>query len=249
MDIDHLIETTSWKDILYEVVDSMDVWDVNLSELATRYAGKVAQMGEADFKIPANVVLVSSILLRMKADLVSFSYLDDDTPESEFEPEPEFDEYVDVEYPMPDKSNPIDNGDIPLTIKPRRVPRRRITLVELVAAIQVVLKTKKSTLKRKYTRSKIIIPVERDIGELIDEVYARIVEILDKKKKIIPSKLVKESVISKEDKKDNGNSVTFSELVREEDVVKTFISVLHLTNNQKLKLRQEQIFGEIFISI
>ena len=76
--IDVLIETPelTWRDILYEVIKGMDPWDIDLSELATRYAKKVEEMREMNFRIPANVVLVSSVLLRMKADVLRPSEAD-----------------------------------------------------------------------------------------------------------------------------------------------------------------------------
>ena len=66
-----MIENSFWRDILYEIINTLDPWDIDLSELATRYSQKVKEMQEMNFKIPANVILVSSVLLRMKADILA----------------------------------------------------------------------------------------------------------------------------------------------------------------------------------
>ena len=79
--------------------------------------------------------------------------------------------------------------------------------------------------RKKIKFERMIIPLEEDIKKLIDEIYNKILKILKKKE-----------------------SVTFSEItMKKEDRIRVFISLLHLSNNQKLKLGQEKMFGEISI--
>ena len=125
--IEALIEDTelSWKDILYEVISGLDPWDINLAELATRYAKRVREMREMNFRIPANVVLVSSVLLRMKADILN-----------PHDPEPYTELAESFKYmfgeAIPEFPSLIGSVDFDLELRPNRVPRRRITAVELI---------------------------------------------------------------------------------------------------------------------
>ena len=219
-ELDKLAEL-SWKDMLYEIISTLDPWDVDIIELASRYSKKVDEMQEMDFHVPANVMLVSSILLRMKADVLHFS----DLEEGEFD-------YEDYDYADAGLNEFNENLDadleIPIVIKPRRLPKRKITAIELMEAIQEVMKEKvKEIRKVKLKFENMVIPLEPDIKKLIEEIYGKILKILKKK-----------------------GTVTFSEITkeREDEMLRIFLSVLHLSNKQKVKLKQEKMFGEIFIS-
>jgi chromatin segregation and condensation protein Rec8/ScpA/Scc1 (kleisin family) len=71
----------------------------------------------------------------------------------------------------------------------------------------------------------LVIAMRTEIKFLIEETYERVIAILASK-----------------------DSVMFSELAQSrEEIVSTLISLLHLSNNQRLKLRQEKLFDEIYI--
>ncbi len=211
----------------------MNPWDIDLVELADSYSKKVELMKELNFKIPANVVLVSSILLRMKSDLLVFS-----GPDLEYDLEgwikegaflEEFSEFPaaaeDTETTLTDLD--VDE-DIPIKVKPKRVPKRRISALELIAAISEVLEEKERDKKRKGNEGNdIVVENEFDIEKSIHETYLRVMEILMKKERVIFSKLVK----------------------TREEIIYTLISLLHLSHNKKLKLVQPELYGEIFIKL
>ncbi len=71
--LEERIGTSFWRDILYEIISTMDSWDIDITLLASRYSTRVSEMEEMNFRIPANVVIVSAVLLRMKAQFVGFS--------------------------------------------------------------------------------------------------------------------------------------------------------------------------------
>ncbi len=236
MDIDDLIEKSFWRDILYEIISTMDPWDINLAELATRYSEKVESMKEMNFKVPANVVLVSSVLLRMKADIVAaveFNPL-------EFAPEDaEGLNFNELDIGSYSEIGAIDgaviedcDGEIPISVTPKRVTKRRVTATELIAAIQEVLEDRKvkSCLEKEGHRIQAIeIALSIDIKKLIEDTYLKLVSILS----------VKSDQVAR-----------FSEMATErKDIVPTFMSLLHLSNDQRISLRQERIYEEIFISI
>jgi len=233
MDIDGMIEGSFWKDILYEIISTLDPWDINISELATRYSERVEKMQEMDFKIPANVVLVSSVLLRMKADIMASIEINplefaQDLDEFVIFNEFDIDAYSQIETETIEKE---DNGDmIPIAVRPKRVPKRRVTATELITAIQEVLEDRviKQKLKKEGNGRKIVeIILSRDIKELIEETYKKVSDILSKKK---------------------NEFVLFSEIVpTKKEIVPTFMSLLHLSNNQRVSLKQKKMYEEIFI--
>ena len=239
MEIDCLVETLSWRDVLYEVISQMDPWDVDIGEVATRYSQKVDEMQRMDFKVPATVILVSSVLLRMKSYSLRFTELEGEESYNDVD---EFDEYMELEYedfeePFEDEVKELDfEGIDELSIMdeefiiPRRVPKRRITAIELIAAIREVLGDKriKKRVRAKKEIQPVIIPDNPDIKKLIDDVYRKIMKILYERKDVRFSELIdgKMGVIP----------------------VRIFISLLHLVNDQKLRVKQRRMFEDIFIS-
>jgi len=241
MEIDRLVETLSWRDVLYEVMSQMDPWDVDIGEVATRYSRRVEQMQRMDFRVPATVLLVSSVLLRMKSYSLRFTELEGEEP---YNGADEFDEYMDLEHEDFEESFGDEIQGIGFEgtdemgimdeefIMPRRVPKRKITAVELIAAIREVLGDKrvKKRMKARDEPQPVIIPDNPDIKRLIDDVYKRIMKILYEQ--------------------DMG-AIRFSELVNRETgivPVRIFICLLHLANDQKLRIKQRRMFEDIFIS-
>ncbi len=222
-------EDATWRDILYSVLEGMNPWDIDLVELATRYSLKVDEMVEMNFRLPANVVLVCSVLLRMKADIL--------TPIEE--------EYEDVsaslnfifnsDYPIAALLNTSDEP-YPISIKPARALTRKVTANELIGAIQDALSERTKMIERAKMRAarktlddetptEVYLEPQINIVEAIEHTYARVMSILSSKEVVL-----------------------FSEMAKTKDeVVRVFLSLLHLSNSQKVTLNQEQLFGEIYI--
>jgi len=227
-------DTMFWKDILYEIIQNMNPWDVDISQLASGYSKKVDDMKDMDFKVPANVIIVSSVLLRMKADMIaSINFNPDDYRDGDGLEEiefisPDFDPTLFAESSQDMMNEMTDWASVALAIKPKRVPKRRVSAFELITAIQDVLEDKrvKSYKERNKKEGKFIeVKLDRDMEEIIEETYLRIMEILA-----------------------NKNSVLFSELAdNKEKIISTLITLLHLSNKQKLKLTQEKLFDDIHI--
>ncbi|MFH0862672.1 MAG: segregation/condensation protein A [Candidatus Altiarchaeota archaeon] len=230
-DIDALMgsDDATWRDILTGVLKGMDPWNVDILTLASRYSRKVDEMREMNFRIPANVVLVCSVLLRMKADIL--------TPKKE--------DYADMgsalnfifnsDYPI----SALLGGDVepyPISIKPARSLTRRVTADELIQAIQDALaeKTKRvetaalrasRKLRESDAPTELVLEPEVNMMEVIEETYAKVMGILAGKEVAL-----------------------FSDIAKTKDeILHTFISLLHLSNGQRVSLSQEQLFGEIYI--
>jgi len=227
--LDELMESeeVSWRDILYSVLKGMDPWNVDIAELATRYSGRVDEMREMNFRVPANVVLVCSVLLRMKADVIT----------------PHQDEYADYaasfnfifnsDYPV----SALIGGEAepyPISVKPARVLTRRVTAEELIGAIQDALSERQRRVERIALRgsqrlgevvSEIVLEPEINIVELIEDTYRRVMDIPSEREVVL-----------------------FSEMAKTKDeIMHMFLSLLHLSNSQRITLTQERLFGEIYI--
>ena len=169
MELDSLvemIEKPTWKTLLVNTVRSedMDPWSIDVSTITSKYAERLKKMRLIDFRVPANAVLASAILVRFKSD--SWDLVPKEVSAGE-----SLEEYEDLglfEFPELETT--------------QRLTTRRVTLEELIQAVeQVMVKTKKKAESRK-------IPVEVmefTIGEKeefqkgAEEVYKRVLEKAD----------------------------------------------------------------------
>ncbi len=226
-ELDTLMESEdlTWRDILTEVLKGLNPWDIDLVELATRYSIKVDEMREMNFKVPANVILVSSVLLRMKADILT----------------PKKDDYINYaesfdfifNSQFPTRALLTSDGEpYPISIKPTRTLTRRVTANELIEAIQSAL-SERTNVKNKLVEVKdnsgrvreIVIEPEVNMMVIIDETYKQILSLLS-----------------------GENVALFSDIAKtRDDIMSKFLSILHLSNDMKVALKQDQLFGEIYI--
>ncbi|MEM7827586.1 MAG: segregation/condensation protein A, partial [Candidatus Aenigmatarchaeota archaeon] len=68
-----IIEKESWEDVIYYIVslEQLNPWDVNLVKLTDSFIKFIKNAEDLDFRIPAKVIFVAAILLRLKADYLS----------------------------------------------------------------------------------------------------------------------------------------------------------------------------------
>jgi len=231
--IDRMLESedASWRDVLSEVLKGLDPWDVDIVELASRYKIRVDQMERMNFRIPGNVILVCAVLLRMKADILA----------------PADDGFVDIsqaldfifnsDYPV---SALFDDAEpYPIMIKPSRTITRKVTAAELIEAIQDALDEKTKRVERlSFQRAKramahadkavhedVVLEPQINILDFIEKTYGIMMEILSKKDVVMMSDMAK----------------------TKDEVLNCFLSLLHLSNSQRVTLSQEVLFGEIYI--
>jgi len=219
----------TWQSLIYDLVktEQMNPWDIDISLLAQKYLQTLKQLKEANFFISGKVILASAILLKLKtAKLVSEDIANFDS--ILFKQDELFEELEDVEQ--------VDyrNYEKPLlTIKTPQPRKRKVSINDLIDALQKALEVdNRRTLRRiAYEPAKMQIPEKKiDISALIKDVYKKVVDFLTTKKE----------------------TLTFSKLTenssREEKIL-TFIPLLHLDNQEKVYLDQEESFGEIKITV
>ena len=216
------IDKPTWKVVLIDTLKSsdMDPWDIDVSKITTMFLDKINSMRTPDFRVPANAVLASSILVRFKSDVWELY------PQDRFEDDLE--DATGTDYV-------IDGEHIPELGNARRITQRRVTIKELIKAVEDVMNLEKRRAIRARERA---IPPQLamlaaentiDFEVLADEVYDKVVA-----------------------KKDESNLVLFSTLVNggtKKETVETLIPLLFLANQERIAMWQDKVFGEIFISI
>jgi len=217
------IDKPTWKVVLTDTIKSadMDPWDIDVAKLATMFLEKINKMRKIDFRIPANAVLASSILVRFKSETWQLY------PQKDFEEELE--NATGTDYV-------IDGEHIPELSNARRITQRRVTIEELINAVEEVMNVEKRRALRAENR---MIPEQLaqiantenlfDFEALADQVYEKVIAT-----------------------KDSENLVLFSSLVNggtREDTVDTLLPLLFLANQDKIAIWQDKSFGEIFISV
>src|SRR3989338_7033902 len=67
----------SWQEIIYDLINTeqLDPWDIDLSLLSQRYLERVRKLEEANFSLSSKVLLVASLMLRIKSELLMNYYI------------------------------------------------------------------------------------------------------------------------------------------------------------------------------
>ncbi len=235
-----------WQAIIYELINTeqLDPWDIDIVILTRRYFEKIIELEEKensdssdeepDFYVSSRVLHAAALLLRIKSefllnkhlrsiDEILFGRKDDIRRETER-----------IE---------IDEDELPILMPKTPLSRqRRITLPELMAALNKAINTESRRIKREvavkraHQLSHIDIPKFKriDLKDRIKQFYARILTALKIKEKK-PDKIL--------------NKVGYSKLVgkEREERLACFLPLLHLSNTQKLWLEQEAHLDEIWI--
>jgi len=222
--LEMIIKEESWENLIYNIIsyENLNPWDVDIIKLTTSFLEHIDKIQSLDFRIPAKVVLVAAILLKMKSDLLSpikneeMNYLPDGITVAEFE-------QINEELSKMTLTPPIE-----------RHFKRKVTLDELIDALNKAMKVKekKETIRRKLGKR-----IREEIGADEVDIEIRINELM----------FEIDSLISKF----KSEKIEFSQIVEEwnrDEIVKHFMPLLHLSMRGKVSTEQEDFFKEIFIS-
>ncbi len=169
-----IIERKSWEEIIYYIVnmEKIDPWNVDIAKLCDGFVNFIKKVRELDFRIPAKVVFLASILLRMKAEYIMMK-----EEEKIEEKEKEIPEFFDVKPEMLKIAYPV-----------KRIPKRQITLDELIIALKKAMEVEKKRKEKMevLTRrlQKEINLEEEDIERRIQIVLQKIEDLYSKKNKV-----------------------------------------------------------------
>ncbi|MBW6451839.1 MAG: hypothetical protein K0B02_03860 [DPANN group archaeon] len=225
-DILELIMVGSWESVLLELSDDMNPWDIDIVVLSKRFMEFIKKTNKYELDVPVKIFLAAAVLYRMKVDALKivededvFDSFDDSMIEEIYLPEDETVSSTMINLP----------GNImipPLIVPIKRYPKRNISIDELINALD-----KAMTIKNRR-EVKTIFNVDlnsEDMSETIENIFNLILERID-----------------------IDNTTTFSSFLdggNVDHLIKTFSSILHLSNEERISCLQKDFFGEIYISV
>ena len=220
-----VLEKENWEEVLYQIVslENIDPWDVDLVKLTEGFLRFIRSAEQLDFRIPAKIVFVAAILLRLKSDYLSI-----------FDEKSAVEEALEKEKILPELG--IDPNLIKLGVPIKRMPKRQVTLDELIVALKRALDVREKKVERvQRIRSRLRdeLKTEEDIIRRIEKVMDEIEERMKAAGKVGPD-----------------GKLNFRDIVENwnrEQIVGHFIPILHLEKSQKISTEQAELFKEIFI--
>lgn len=221
-------EEMSWQEIIYDLINSeqLDPWDINLLVLTQKYVEKIKELEEMNFFVSSKVLLVASLLLRIKSQILlnkNIKSLDDIL----------FGKKEDEKYQV--ERIEIDEDKLPTLFPRTPLPRfKKISLDELMGALNKAVDTENRRItreilsKRAAREADICMPKRTyNLNDKVKEIYSKLKNLFENKKKIHFDELV------------GGN--------KKEDKIATFIPLLHLDNQEKVWLEQNAHLDDIWV--
>ncbi|MFA7707632.1 MAG: segregation/condensation protein A [Candidatus Pacearchaeota archaeon] len=234
-----------WQAIIYDLIhtEQLDPWDIDLVVLTEKYFEKVLELEKemsssdqdiTDFYASSKVLLAAALLLRIKSEFLLNKHIKSID-------ELLFGKKEDKKYAI--ERIEIEEDELPILIPKTPLPRaRRITLAELMGALNKAINTESRRIKREVSikRAQKLSEVDFpsfskiDLKDRIKHFYARVLTSL-KKKAVTSEKHL--------------NKVGYSDLIGKErdEKLASFLPLLHLSNTQKLWLEQQKHLDEIWV--
>ena len=219
--INLMISEPSWEDVIIKIVaeEQMNPWSVDIIKLSNVFLDYLEKMESLDLRIPARFILIASILLRMKSDVLIEKEERILIPESE----KEMDETLRVLATLPPLQPPL-----------KRIPLRNVSLEELISALKKAYEVQERRVERKLKIKRAVevaVPAAEaeDISERINKLLAQINEALSEVE-----------------------SIEFSRIVKRwgrKEIVEALVPLLHLTQDGKVDMHQEELFKEILVKL
>ena len=225
--LEKIIKQQSWEDLINHIVnmEGLDPWDVDLIKLIDAFLNHIEDMEMLDFRIPAKVVLVATILLKLKTEIAWPTIRRQPTEYSFEDLQDDLTSFEEIKQRL---------QQMTLNPGPIRIVKRKVTLDELVGALKKAVNTEERREKRKRrlrknVRNQINI-TEEDIEKRIDSLMFKIESFLLQL---------------------GSEKVEFSKLVKtwnRNQIVEAFLPILYLATRGKVNTEQEDFFKEILIS-
>jgi chromatin segregation and condensation protein Rec8/ScpA/Scc1 (kleisin family) len=216
-----------WEETLDFLTADMPPQEIDIKVLANRYREYIKEMQEYDLSVPAKAIRVCAALLNMKA-MAIYSEEEDEKMDEEQNPM-DFEEDIETEVEEEDEVD-IDMGpelDIPVKNK----PKRRMRLGELKEALNDALEVQEQREERQEMRAEMDEAFEVDEDDITDKLNSLMNKIT--------------SFTSSDDEK-----IHFDNLMEQrerEEKIEKFKHVLHLENDEKVRLIQEEFLGDLHV--
>lgn len=222
----------SWKNLIFTLIETnqMDPWDIDISKIAVEFIKMLKKLNELNFHISGKVVLASAILLKLK----SRKFIEDDIAALDNLINSQYNEEESILEDSPiiedRKEREIPSRLIPKTPQPRK---KKVSVYDLINALEKAIEVevrRKSIIEITRKPSIKIKISEKDISDIMDELYT-----------VIKNYYAK-----------NDEILTFDKLLptnSKEDKVMTFVPLLHLDFQGRIDMIQKQHFGIINIRL
>lgn len=226
-DIEALAEQP-WEQTLDFLTSDMPAEEIDIALLAERYRNYLSELQEYDLSVPARAIRVCAALLKMKARAI---HLEEEKEEEEVQNPMDFEEDSIAEEEIERETKELKVGpDLDMPVKQK--PKRRMQIDELKNALRDAVEVNKKREKRQQER------MEMDQQfEMTEE------DINDKLNRLLGS--IKNIVST-----DTRERVNFDQILEEEDKkekIEKFKHILHLENDEKVELIQEEFMGDLEI--
>jgi len=217
-----------WQEIIYDLINTeqLDPWDINITVLTDKYIEKINELEETDFFVSSKVLLAAALLLRIKSEILLNTYIKsiDEILFGKKEKKQSILERIELEE------------EIPELIPRSPIPRfRKVSLQELMNSLNKAIITENRRIKKEIINKNAL----REIGISLPK---RKINIRNKIREIY------ENLLKYLDEKDR-KKISFTEFVgaSKEEKIASFSPLLHLENQQKIWLEQENHFEEIHL--
>lgn len=216
-----------WEETLEALTADMPAEEVNICVLTDRYKEYIDQLQEYDLQVPARAIRVCAALLKMKATAVYF----DDGEEQEEDMMEDPMAFEDEEMIEEDQGRDPDlemGPELDMPVKAK--PKRRVQLDELKDSLRSALEIKERRQERQNERAEMEDVFEMDEEDLTDKIDSLFNTI--------------KGMISEETKEE----VEFEKIVESNDTeekIEKFKHILHLENDRKVDVIQEEFFDDL----
>jgi len=220
----------TWQSLIYELAreGKIDPWDVDISVLAKEYIGIVKELRELNFRLSGKVILAAAILLKLKSDRLGMDQI-----MSALNPVEE------LETPEDELMLEQEKHFTKAKLRPRvpGVRKRKVTADELIEALKLALDVDDRR-KRRLAEIAAARPAPPEKPKKKIDIFSKIEDVWNRLKAFI--------------NKTTAKSVEFTQIVpsnAKKDIIWTFVPLLHLANENKIELKQDDAFGKILVVV
>lgn len=223
------LEANGWEDKIEDIMEEIDLWDIDITELADRYRDYVIQKDTPDLEIYGKMVWTLAYILRMQANHLNGN--GDGHPARDPQPTEDLGDWDEWDLESADEEGIFVPQKMKLPIK--RKPKRKISLDELKAAFRKAIILGRDRYNKAIREGSLSIGFDIDIKDITD----RITETFDRVKSLLTSgkRKAKFDEILSSDTKD--------------EKITKFVHLLYLESENKIKCSQPEFLGDIEIEL
>jgi len=221
-----------WEETIDFLTADMPPQEIDITVLADRYREYLSELQNYDLSIPAKAIRICAALLKMKTQALEFEQAEEDDEVEEdpmaFEDEEMMQQEEFMEHQETERIEIKDGPDLEIPVKQK--PKRRMRLDELKDSLQDAVEVKQRRDERQERRAQMDQEFQMDQEDLTQK--------LDKLLNSIKDKITTESE----------EAINFDKLIEQKDreeKIEKFKHMLHLENDQKIDLIQEEFLGEL----